>query len=78
MTITLYGLTARQKSVMELLWNCNTLDQAKSLIAALPTERDRVDAHTMLTMVAWDNLENMEGLDQYADAASAAIARASS
>ena len=75
MTITLSGLTARQKQVIDLLWNCQSLQQAEALVAALPTHRDRCDARAMLTMVAHDSIEQEEGLDQYAKAASECLSR---
>ena len=75
MTITLSGLTARQKQVIDLLWNCPTIEAAQALVAALPTHRDRCDARAMLTMVAWDSIEQEEGLDQYAKAASDCVSR---
>jgi hypothetical protein len=75
MTIKLSGLTARQKQVINLLWNCPTIEAAQALVAALPTHRDRCDARAMLTMVAHDSIEQEEGLDQYAKAASDCISR---
>ena len=75
MTIKLSGLTARQKQVIDLLWNCPTIEAAQALVAALPTHRDRCDARAMLTMVAHDSIEQEEGLDQYAKAASDCISR---
>jgi len=74
--ITITGLTPRQKQVIDLLWNCQTIEQARALVAALPTERDRADAGSLLLMVGWDCVELEEGLDQYADAANAAISSA--
>lgn len=75
MTITITGLTARQKQVIDLLWNCQSLAQAEALVAALPTHRDRCDARSLLTMVAWDSIEQQEGLDQYAEAAGNLLSR---
>lgn len=75
MTIKLSGLTARQKQVIDLLWNCPTIEAAQALVAALPTHRDRCDARAMLTMVAHDSIEQEEGLDQYAEAASDLLSR---
>ena len=75
MTITISGLTARQKQVIDLLWNCQSLAQAEALVAALPTHRDRCDARSLLTMVAWDSIEQQEGLDQYAEAAGDLLSR---
>jgi queuine/archaeosine tRNA-ribosyltransferase len=73
--IKLTGLTQRQKQVIDLLWNCETLAEAQALVRALPTHRDRCDAQTLLTMVAWDNLEHTEGLADYEREARLAISR---
>ena len=75
MTIKLSGLTARQKQVIDLLWNCPTIEAAQALVAALPTHRDRCDARAMLTMVAHDSIEQEEGLEAYAQAAADCISR---
>ncbi len=75
MTITITGLTARQKQVIDLLWNCPTIEAAQALVAALPTHRDRCDAQSLLTMVAYDSIEQQEGLEQYAKAAIDCISR---
>ena len=74
--IKLTGLTARQKQVIDLLWNCPSLDAAQALVRALPTHRDRCDAQSLLTIVAYDCQELEQGLEEYAAAASAAIHRA--
>lgn len=74
--IQITGLTQRQKQVIDLLWQCESLDAAVQLVRALPTHRDRCDAHTLLTIVGWDSLELEEGLDAYKDAAVAAISSA--
>ena len=74
MTIKLSGLTARQKQVIDLLWNCPTIEAAQALVKALPTHRDRCDARAMLTMVAHDSIEQ-EGLEAYAQAAADCISR---
>ncbi len=76
--ITITGLTERQKQVIDLLWTCTTLDAAQQLIRALPTHRDRCDAQSLLTIVAWESIEQQEGLDAYKTAAAACIAHASS
>ena len=65
MAITLRGLTARQKQVIDLLWSCSSLESAQALIAALPTHRDRCDAQSLLQIVAWESIEQEEGLDDY-------------
>ena len=75
MTITITGLTARQKQVIDLLWNCPSIEAAQALVKALPTHRDRCDAQSLLTMVAYDSIEQQEGLEQYAQAASDCLSR---
>ena len=75
MTITISGLTARQKQVIDLLWNCQSLAQAEALVKALPTHRDRCDARSLLTMVAWDSIEQDQGLEEYAQAAADCVSR---
>ena len=75
MTITITGLTARQKQVIDLLWNCPSIEAAQALVKALPTHRDRCDAQSLLTMVAYDSIEQQEGLEQYAEAASDCLSR---
>lgn len=74
--IKLTGLTPRQKQVIDLIWNCSTLEQATTLIRALPTHRDRCDAQSLMQIVALESLEQDEGLDAYATAAAAAISSA--
>lgn len=74
--IQIHGLTPRQKQVIDLLWNCRSLEQAVTLVKALPTHKDRCDAHSLLNMVALESIEQEEGLEAYADAAAAAISSA--
>lgn len=76
--ITITGLTERQKQVIDLIWQCSTLEQAAALVKALPTHKDRCDAHSLMQIVAWESIEQDGGLDQYADAAALAISRAGS
>ncbi len=74
--ITITGLTHRQKTIMDLLWNCSTLEQARDLIVALPTVRDRMDAQGLIKIATWESIEQELGLEEYADAANTAISRA--
>ena len=73
--ITIDGLTARQKSICELLWSCTTLDSVRTLVAALPL-RDRQDAQSIVTVMTQDSIEQDVGLDQYKTQAQLAIAQA--
>ena len=73
--ITIDGLTARQKSICELLWSCTDLDSVRTLVSALPL-RDRQDAQSIVTVMTQDSIEQELGLDQYRAAAQAVIAQA--
>jgi hypothetical protein len=74
--ITITGLTDRQKSIMDLLWGCQDLEQLRALINGLPTVRDRIDAQGLIWIAQTESLEQEQGLEEYRDAASLAISRA--
>jgi hypothetical protein len=74
--ITISGLTARQKQLMDLLWSCNDLDQVHTLIRALPTVADRRDAVSLVTIATYESLEEDGLLDHWEGAAREAIDRA--
>ena len=76
--ITIHGLTARHKQLIDLMWNCRDLDAVNTLIAALPTEQDKQDCRGLCTILVQETLEQELGLEAYADDALTAIARASS
>ena len=78
MTITIAGLTERQKQLMDLLWGCATMEQVTTLIKALPSKQDQVDCAGLIRIATLETLEQELGLEDYADAAKAAIARARS
>lgn len=74
--ITINGLTERQKNLMDLLWGCRDLAQVNTLISALPSRADQYDALSLITVATLESIEQELGLDDYADAAQAAIDRA--
>ena len=76
--ITIAGLTSRQKNLMDLLWGCQDLEQVTTLIKSLPTRRDQIDAAGLIKIATWESIEQELGLDEYKEAAEAAIARARS
>ncbi len=76
--ITINGLTERQKQLVDLMWNCRDIEAVNTLIAALPTQQDRQDCRALMTVLVQETLEQELGLDAYADAAAACIARARS
>ena len=71
--ITIQGLTARQKSIMELLWACDSMEQAQGLVKSLPTPADQLDALSLINIAAWEVIELEGGLDEHAEAAAAVI-----
>jgi hypothetical protein len=73
--ITINGLTARQKTIMDLLWGCETLEQVTALVSALPNDRDRMDAQGLIMIATQDTIEEELGLDEYIDQASDLISR---
>ena len=76
--ITINGLTQRHKQLIDLMWNCRDLEAVNTLINALPTEQDKQDCRGLCTILVQETLEQELGLDEYEDAAMAAIARARS
>ncbi len=74
MTPTITNLTQRQKLLAELIWSCETQEQALTLIRSLQGQ-DRLDAHAIMQCMIYEVLE--ERITDYADIAEAAISRAS-
>lgn len=74
--ITITGLNERQRTLMDLLWNCRDIEQVQTLIRALPTREDQVDAAGLIKIATWESIEQELGLEEYRDAASMCIDRA--
>jgi hypothetical protein len=73
--ITITGLTTRQKTIMDLLWGCSTLEQVKTLIAAMPTGKDQQDARSLVLIATQESLEEEGVLEQFEEQAREAISR---
>ncbi len=73
MNPTLTNLTQRQKLLADLIWACETKEQALTLIRSLQGQ-DRVDAQAIMQCMIYEVLE--ERIEDYKDAACAAINRA--
>ncbi len=71
MNPTLTNLTQRQKLLADLIWSCETKEQALSLIQSLQGQ-DRIDARAIMQCMIYEVLE--ERIGEYSDAANAAIA----
>jgi len=72
--ITIEGLTKKQRAIMEILWNCDSLDQAELFIKSMPTHRDRCDAHSLMMLALYETLEEKDGLDEWEEMAKEWIA----
>jgi hypothetical protein len=72
--ITIEGLSKKQKAIMEILWNCNSLEQAELFIKSMPTHRDRCDAHSLMMLALYETLEEKDGLDEWEEMAKEWIA----
>jgi hypothetical protein len=73
--ITISGLTTRQKTIMDLLWTCNDLDQVNTFIKALPTRADQQDARSLIVIATQESLEEDGVLEQFKETAREAIDR---
>jgi hypothetical protein len=73
--ITISGLTPRQKTLMDLLWSCQSLEQVQTLIQALPLKQDMQDAQSLVTIAMMESLEEDGELDHWEGAAREAVNR---
>ena len=67
MTITIQGLTDRQRQLCDLMWSCRDLEQVRTLIRALPTVEDQQQAETLMQVIIHESLEDQGGLNDYAE-----------
>jgi hypothetical protein len=75
--ITIHGLTERQRGIMDLLWNCNDIEQIQTLIQALPSKQDQYDARSLVLIATVESIEQELGYSKECkDAAKTAIANA--
>jgi hypothetical protein len=73
--ITITGLTPKQKALMDIMWSMDDMPAVQSFIKTLPT-RDRQDCLALVAIAVQETLEQDNHLEDYADAAYAAISRA--
>jgi hypothetical protein len=67
--ITIEGLTQRQKTIMDLLWGCDSLEQVQTLISALPSSRDQRDAGSLVLIATLESMEQEGQLEEHLAAA---------
>jgi hypothetical protein len=74
--ITISGLTPKQKALLTVMWDIDSVDKVKEFIGTLPAA-DARDAHSLLQMAIWESIEQEDGLDAYSDQARSVIASVS-
>jgi hypothetical protein len=75
--IRIEGLTVKQKTLMDVMWSMQEMPQVEAFIKTLP-KRDRQDCLSLIEIAVQASLEEDNRMEDYADAAQAAIARARS
>ena len=75
--ITITGLTAKQKVLMDVMWAMDDMPAVEAFIKTLP-KRDGQDCLALVEIAVQESLEEDNRLDDYAEAAVSAIARARS
>lgn len=70
--ITISGLTPKQKALLTVMWDIDSVDKVQEFIRTLPAA-DARDAHSLLQMAIWETLEAEGELDAYSDTASTVI-----
>ena len=74
--ITITHLTPKQKLLLDVMWELDSLDKVQSFIRSLPLQ-DARDAQCLLQIAIWETIEQEESLDAYKDHSDAIIAAAS-
>jgi hypothetical protein len=75
--ITISNLTPKQRALMIVMWDMDSMDKVQSFIRTL-SPSDARDAHCLLQMAIWESLEQEEGLEEYEQLAKDCISRCSS
>jgi hypothetical protein len=74
--ITISGLTPKQKALLTVMWEIDSMAKVQEFIGTLPA-RDARDAHSLLQMAIWESIEQQEGLEEYEQMAKDCISRSS-
>jgi len=70
--ITISGLTPKQKALLTVMWDIDSVTKVHEFIGTLPAA-DARDAHCLLQMAIWESLEQQGELDAYSDQARSII-----
>ena len=74
--IRIEGLTKKQKAIMDVLWMCDSLEQAELVVQSLSQHRDRCDAQSLMHIALVETLEQEGALDEHSEAAEVAVRNA--
>jgi len=74
--ISISGLTPKQKALLTVMWDIDSVSKVQAFIGTLPAQ-DARDAHSLLQMAIWESLEQEGELDAYSDQARSVIASVS-
>jgi len=72
--ITINNLTPKQKALLDVMWELDTMDRVQEFIQTLPAQ-DAVDAHGLLKIAIWETLESQGALNDYSKDAGSIIDR---
>ena len=61
---------------MDVLWMCDSLEQANTVVDSLSQHKDRCDARSLMHIALVESLEQEGALDEYKDAAADCISLA--
>jgi len=64
--ITITGLTHKQKAIMDILWACNSVEQAQLFIRSMPTDKDKADANSLMQIAVMETYELEGAMELYA------------
>jgi hypothetical protein len=72
--ITIHNLTHKQKLLLDVMWELDTMEKVQQFIHTLP-KQDAQDAHSLLQIAIWESIEQESGLNDYAQDSLAVISR---
>ena len=70
--ITIHNLTAKQKMLLDVMWNIENISQVNDFINSLP-QKDQMDARCLLQIAIDESIEHEGGLEEWANEAQKAI-----
>jgi hypothetical protein len=62
--ITIANLTPKQKALLTVMWEIDSVEKVQAFIRTLPAA-DARDAHSLLQIAIWETLELEGALDDY-------------